>query len=63
MTLRTLDAGPLNEAGGYIIHGPLGGLGMVLKNAIKMPPANAGDIKQFGGEFLLGPGPVCYLCT
>lgn len=63
MTLRTLDARPLNEAGGYIIHGPLGGLGMVLKNAIKMPLANAGDIQQFGGEFLLGPGPVCYLCT
>lgn len=60
MTLRTLDAGPRNEAGDYIIHGSLGGLGMVLKNAVKMPLGNAGDIKQLGGEFLLGPGPVCH---
>lgn len=60
MTIRTLDAGPANEAGDYIIHGPLGGLGMVLKNAVKMPLADAGDIKQLGGEFLLGPGPVCH---
>lgn len=60
MTLRTLDAGPPNEAGNYIIHGPLGGLGMVLKNAVKLPLTNAGDIKQLGGEFLLGPGPVCH---
>jgi hypothetical protein len=60
MTLRTLDSGPPNEAGDYITHGPLGGLGMVLKNAVKMPLANAGDIKQLGGEFLLGPGSVCH---
>lgn len=60
MTIRTLDAGSANEAGDYIIHGPLGGLGMVLKNAVKMPLADAGDIKQLGGEFLLGPGPVCH---
>ena len=60
MTLRTLDAGPRNEAGDYITHGPLGGLGMVLRNAVKMPLGNAGDIKQLGGEFLLGPGPVCH---
>lgn len=31
---------------------------MVLKNALKMPIANAGDIKQLGGEFILGPGYV-----
>ena len=60
MTRRTLDAGPPNEAGDYIIHGPLGGLSMVLRNAVKMPLGNAGDIKQLGGEFLLGPGPVCH---
>lgn len=60
MTLRTLDAGPPKEAGDYIIHGSLGGLGMVLRNAVKLPLANAGDIKQLGGEFLLGPGPVCH---
>ena len=33
---------------------------MVSKNAITMPLANAGDIKQLGGEFLLGLGPVCH---
>jgi hypothetical protein len=60
MTLRTLDAGPKDEAGDYIIHGPLEGLGMVLKNAVKMPLAKGGDTKQLGGEFLLGPGPVCH---
>ena len=60
MTLRTLDAGPANEAGDYITHGTLGGLGMVLKNAVRMPLADAGDIKQLGGEFLLGPGLVCH---
>jgi AhpC/TSA antioxidant enzyme len=60
MTLRTLDAGPAEEAGDYITHGPLGWMRMVLKNAVRMPLANAGDIKQLGGEFLLGPGPVCH---
>ena len=30
----------------------------MLKNAVRMRFANKGDIKQLGGEFLLGPGPV-----
>ncbi len=31
----------------------------MLKNAMKMPLGNAGDSKQLGGEFILGPGLRC----
>lgn len=56
MTRATTDGGKEEEKGDYVQHGPIGGIGMVLKNALKMPLGNAGDIKQLGGEFLLGPG-------
>lgn len=59
MTLRTLDAGPESEKGGYIRHGLVGGITMVVKNVIKskMPVwGKAGDPEQLGGEFVLGPG-------
>jgi hypothetical protein len=56
MTKSTTDGGAEEERGDYVVHGPIGGIGMVLKNALKMPLGNAGDIKQLGGEFLLGPG-------
>lgn len=56
MTRRTTDAGSDELKGDYITHGPIGGIGMVVKNAVKMPIGRAGDVKQLGGEFLLGPG-------
>jgi len=62
MTLRTMDPGPETEKGSYVRHGQLGGIGMVVKNAIKarMPiTAKGGDVKQLGGEFILGPGLAC----
>lgn len=62
MTLRTLDPGPEPGKGDYIRHSYWPGIGMVVKNAIKtrMPlTANGGDVKQLGGEFILGPGMHC----
>ncbi|KZT53515.1 hypothetical protein CALCODRAFT_440019 [Calocera cornea HHB12733] len=59
MTLRTLEAGPNSEKPDYVQHGSVGGMMMVLKHAMKMPLGNAGDIKQLGGEFCLGPGLHC----
>ena len=56
MTRQTTDAGPEELKGDYISHGAIGGIGMVLKNALKMPLGRAGDVKQLGGEFLFGPG-------
>lgn len=56
MNLKTFDAGAEEEKGDYIVHGPMGGVGMVLKNAMKMPIGKAGDMKQLGGEFVMGPG-------
>lgn len=59
MTLRTSDPGPESEKGGYVRHGSVGGITMVVKNAIKakMPVwGKAGDAEQLGGEFVLGPG-------
>ncbi|QRW03877.1 AhpC/TSA antioxidant enzyme [Ceratobasidium sp. AG-Ba] len=56
MHLRTNDGGSEEEKGSYVRHGTFTGTLMVLKNALKMPLANAGDIKQLGGEFILGPG-------
>ncbi|KAG9102950.1 hypothetical protein FRC07_010115 [Ceratobasidium sp. 392] len=59
MDLRTTDGGSEEEKGSYVKHGTFTGTMMVLKNALKMPLANAGDIKQLGGEFILGPGLTC----
>lgn len=56
MTLKTMDKGP---KGSYIRHGLIGGIGMVVGNAVKsrMPVwEDGGDISQLGGEFVLGPG-------
>ncbi|KAF9818580.1 hypothetical protein IEO21_02685 [Rhodonia placenta] len=62
MTRRTQDAGSEFERGEYARHGPLGGLAMVVRNAIRvgMPVwEKGGDVTQLGGEFVLGPGPTC----
>ncbi|KAF8307355.1 hypothetical protein DL93DRAFT_2064888 [Clavulina sp. PMI_390] len=56
MTRRTNDGGRDEEKGEYIVHGPISGIGFVVRNALKMPIGKAGDIKQLGGEFLFGPG-------
>ncbi|KAK7053452.1 hypothetical protein VNI00_004078 [Paramarasmius palmivorus] len=59
MTIQTLEKGPRSP---YIRHGLLGGIGMVVANAAKvgMPVwKEKGDIKQLGGEFILGPGFEC----
>ncbi|CAK5265699.1 unnamed protein product [Mycena citricolor] len=59
MTLQTMEKGP---KGNYIRHGLLGGIGMVVANAVKsgMPVWKAGgEISQLGGEFVLGPGITC----
>lgn len=58
MTLQTMEAGP---RGTYVRHGVLGGIGMVVANAVKvgMPIwKDGGQISQLGGEFILGPGSV-----
>ncbi|KZT07721.1 uncharacterized protein LAESUDRAFT_650794, partial [Laetiporus sulphureus 93-53] len=62
MTRKTQDAGPDIEKGEYIRHGPLGGLAMVVRNAIRvaMPVwEKGGDVTQLGGEFVFSPGPSC----
>ncbi|CAE7141192.1 unnamed protein product [Rhizoctonia solani] len=59
MTVRTNDGGSRAEKGAYVKHGTFTGTMMVLGRALKMPLANAGDIKQLGGEFVLGPGLTC----
>ncbi|KAJ7602262.1 AhpC/TSA antioxidant enzyme-domain-containing protein, partial [Roridomyces roridus] len=59
MTLQTLEKGPKAS---YIRHGMVSGIGMVVKNAVKvgMPVWKpGGDIAQLGGEFILGPGLSC----
>lgn len=59
MTLRTSDPGPDSEKGEYVRHGPIGGLAMVVRNAIcvGMPVwEKGGDATQLGGEFVIGPG-------
>jgi hypothetical protein len=64
MTMRTTDAGPSNECGEYVKRGLVGGIAMVVKNALKsrLPVwEKGGDIKQLGGEFVLGPGFVALL--
>ncbi|KAH9856665.1 hypothetical protein C2E23DRAFT_721885, partial [Lenzites betulinus] len=62
MTLRTSDPGPDSEKGSYIRHGPIGGLAMVVRNALRvgMPVwERGGDASQLGGEFVFGPGLNC----
>jgi len=48
-------------SGGYIRHGLMGGIAMVLMRALKvgMPVwEKGGNLSQLGGEFVLGPGFV-----
>ncbi|KAH7106209.1 hypothetical protein BKA62DRAFT_286677 [Auriculariales sp. MPI-PUGE-AT-0066] len=63
MSRRATDTGPdPTTRSDYVRHGYWPGIGMVVKNAIKfrMPlTANGGDVKQLGGEFVLGPGLAC----
>ncbi|KAI0749739.1 hypothetical protein C8Q80DRAFT_1218810 [Daedaleopsis nitida] len=62
MTYRTNDPGPDTEKGEYIRHGPIGGLAMVVRNAlcVGMPVwEKGGDALQLGGEFVIGPGFTC----
>ncbi|KAI0671395.1 hypothetical protein C8Q78DRAFT_972604 [Trametes maxima] len=62
MTLRTSDTGPDHEKGEYIRHGPIGGLAMVVRNALRvgMPVwEKGGSSTQLGGEFVFGPGLNC----
>ncbi|OBZ72102.1 Thioredoxin-like protein AAED1 [Grifola frondosa] len=62
MTLRTTDAGPDTERGEYVRHGLIGGIAMVVRNALRvgMPVwEKGGDIAQLGGEFVFGPGLTC----
>ncbi|KAI0822547.1 hypothetical protein BC628DRAFT_1327234 [Trametes gibbosa] len=62
MTLRTSDPGPDSEKGSYVRHGPIGGLAMVVRNALRvgMPVwERGGDATQLGGEFVFGPGLNC----
>lgn len=66
MTLRTTDPGPDHERGAYVRHGLVGGIAMVVRNALRvgMPVwERGGDTAQLGGEFVLGPGcvPLIYL--
>jgi hypothetical protein len=47
------------QGGGYVKHGLMGGIAMVVVRAIKvgMPVwEKGGDVGQLGGEFVLGPG-------
>ncbi|KAA1467718.1 hypothetical protein DENSPDRAFT_769382, partial [Dentipellis sp. KUC8613] len=51
-----------SDEGKYVKHGPVSGLAMVVRNALKvvMPPwEKGGDVTQLGGEFVLGPGLTC----
>ena len=61
MTLKTLEAGPEEEKGDYIQHGTLVGTLNVIGRALTNYPPHVlvkkgGDIKQLGGEFIMGPG-------
>lgn len=59
MTRRTTDPGPESQKGAYVRHGLLGGIAMVVRNALKVAlPVweKGGDVTQLGGEFVLGPG-------
>ena len=57
MTRRSTDPGPEHERGAYVRHGTLGGIAMVVRNALRvgMPVwERGGDQRQLGGEFVLG---------
>ncbi|KAG6374342.1 hypothetical protein JVT61DRAFT_4371 [Boletus reticuloceps] len=59
MTLRIMEPKSQRKRGGYVRHGPMSGIAMVFKNALRvgMPVwERAGDMTQLGGEFVLGPG-------
>jgi hypothetical protein len=59
MTLRSNDGGPDIERGAYVRHGSVGGIAMVVMNALRvgMPVfEKGGDLAQLGGEFVFGPG-------
>jgi hypothetical protein len=61
MTLRTNEPGPETDRGAYVRHGLVGGIAMVVLNAIRvgMPVfEKGGDPAQLGGEFVFGPGSV-----
>jgi len=56
MTLRNLDRGKTSPS--YVSRSLFGGIMGSVTNAFKMGKvANAGDIKQLGGEFVFGEGP------
>lgn len=59
MNLRSTNPGPDHERGEYVKHGIIGGIAMVVRNALRvgMPVwEKGGDVAQLGGEFVLGPG-------
>ena len=59
MTLRSNDPGLESEKGSYVRHGFVGGIAMVVRNALKtgMPIwGKGGESMQLGGEFIFGPG-------
>lgn len=59
MNLRVMEPKSQRKQGGYVRHGPVGGIAMVFKNALRvgMPIwEKGGDFTQLGGEFILGPG-------
>ncbi|KAL8286206.1 hypothetical protein RQP46_004694 [Phenoliferia psychrophenolica] len=61
MTLRTLDQGGPGNVPEYLKRGALGNVLVSIVNAFKLGKlsSKSGDIKQLGGEFVLGPGNVC----
>ncbi|KAG8984695.1 hypothetical protein FRB90_005155, partial [Tulasnella sp. 427] len=64
MTLKTTDGGPEELKGEYIKHGTFRGtLNVIGRALVSMSPGvivkRGGDIKQLGGEFILGPGLRC----
>jgi len=62
MSLRSSDPGPDSEKGAYVKHGMVGGIAMVVRNALKvgMPVwEKGGEASQLGGEFVFGPGSTC----
>lgn len=61
MTLKTSDGGTEEHKGNYVKHGTLRGTLAVIGRALfTMSPSvmvkKGGDVKQLGGEFILGPG-------
>ncbi|KAG8954133.1 hypothetical protein FRC04_000353 [Tulasnella sp. 424] len=64
MTLKTTDGGSEEHKGNYVKHGTLRGTLAVIGRALfSMSPGvmvkKGGDVKQLGGEFVLGPGLRC----